>query len=82
MTALMDRMLNIDTVSLPEKITRNVRFDDFVTYEGLSYWKLWKYINFLKPSRNDVVFDIGCGMGQILCVFGRKAIRKCVGIEI
>jgi precorrin-6B methylase 2 len=44
--------------------------------------KLWKYINVLKPSDEDVVYDVGCGMGRILCAFARRPVRKCVGIEI
>jgi hypothetical protein len=66
-TKLIDRILNIDTISQPvKKASYNTRFDDSIAYLGYSYLKLWKYINFLKPSNEDVVFDIGCGMGRIL----------------
>jgi len=82
-TKLIDRILNIDTVSLPvKKISYNTRFDDSTAYIGYSYLKLWKYINLLKSSDEDVVFDIGCGMGRILCVCARRPVRKCIGIEM
>jgi len=82
-TKWIDRMLNIDTVSLPvETVRRDVRFDDSNWYEGFSYMILMKYVRMLKPSIDDVVFDIGCGMGRILCVFARRRIKKCIGIEI
>lgn len=80
---LIDRMLNIDTVSPPTKaIDHHTRFNDSLRDDAYSYLKLWKYSNLLKPSREDIVFDIGCGVGRILCVFARRPVRKCVGIEI
>lgn len=82
-TRWIDRMLNVDTVSLPaEMISRDVRFDDSYWYEGFSYLILMKYVRLLKPSSDDVVFDIGCGMGRILCMFARRRVKKCIGIEI
>jgi precorrin-6B methylase 2 len=76
-------MLNIDTVSLPIKATNHhTRFGDYLGDDPYSYLKLWKYTNLLKPSREDVVFDIGCGAGRILCIMARRPVRKCVGIEI
>jgi SAM-dependent methyltransferase len=80
---LIDKSLNIDTVSLPtEGITRTTQFDDPVIYRALPYSKLWKYIRWLNPQGNDVVFDIGCGMGRVLCCFALKTMRRCVGIEV
>jgi precorrin-6B methylase 2 len=80
---LIDRMLNIDTVSPPVRaIKHRTRFGDTQREDAYSYFKLWKYSNFLKPSEKDIVFDIGCGMGRILCVMARWPVRKCVGIEI
>ena len=29
----------------------------------------------------DTVIDIGCGMGRALCLFARRNVRKCIGIE-
>ena len=80
---LVDRMLNIDTISQPANaINCHSRFDDFQRDDAYSYLKLWNYINILKPSNEDVVYDIGCGMGRILCAFARRPVRKCIGIEI
>lgn len=30
----------------------------------------------------DVIYDIGAGKGRILCVFSRRKLKKCVGIEL
>ena len=82
-TIQIDRMLNIDTVSPPAKtIIYHTRFDDFQGVDAYSYLKLWKCINMLKPSGEDIVYDIGCGMGRMVCAFARRPVRKCVGIEI
>lgn len=83
MTELVDQVLNIDTVSPPtEAVKPQTRFGDTLQGDAYSYLKLWKYSNVLKPSREDVVFDIGCGAGRILCVIARRPVRKCVGIEV
>ena len=80
---LIDQILNIDTVSPPVAARKvKTKFDDSIRYLGYSYVKLYGCLKFLKPSSHDVVFDIGCGMGRILCVFARRPVRKCIGIEI
>ena len=80
---LFDQILNIDTISPPAKaINYHSRFDDFQRDDAYSYLKLWKCINMLKPSDEDVVYDIGCGMGRMLFAFSRRSVRKCIGIEI
>jgi|GEM_PF-2461390 SAM-dependent methyltransferase len=82
-TRWIDRMLNIDTVWLPVKpISRNARCGDALWYEGFPYLRLWKFIRLVKPSEDDVVYDVGCGMGRILCMFARRPVKKCIGIEI
>ena len=80
---LIDQILNIDTVSpVVMKSNPKTKFNDSIRYSGYSYLKLYRCLKHLKPSIYDTVFDIGCGMGRILCVFARKPVRKCVGIEI
>jgi len=29
----------------------------------------------------DAAVDIGCGMGRVLCMFARRPISKCIGVE-
>ncbi|MDD2673183.1 MAG: class I SAM-dependent methyltransferase, partial [Syntrophales bacterium] len=31
---------------------------------------------------DDIFYDIGCGMGRILCLASRLPVRMCIGIEI
>jgi SAM-dependent methyltransferase len=51
-------------------------------YEPTDYLLTHRFIRPLRPNPSDVVFDIGCGMGRVLCVFARMKVRKCVGIEL
>jgi len=61
---LIDRMLDIDTVSQPvETINHHTRFSDSLWNKAYSYMKLRKFSYLLKPSRDDIVFDIGCWAG-------------------
>jgi len=57
-------------------------YDDNYNYETKDYFYLRKVIKLLKIQENDVVYDIGAGMGRFLCLIATKKVRKCVGIEI
>lgn len=79
----IEREMNIDTVTVrsPLEVQRG-RFADGVAYEPLDYPLLRRYLRRLSLGPHDVVFDIGCGMGRILCLCGRTKVGRCVGIEI
>ncbi len=51
-------------------------------YESPDYANLRKIISFLNPQPHDVVFDLGSGMGRVLCLFARRSVKRCVGIEL
>lgn len=51
-------------------------------YEPTDYILLRRYFKPLQLAPDDVVYEIGCGMGRTACMFARRRIRKCVGIEI
>jgi precorrin-6B methylase 2 len=81
-TRLIERRLGINTTS-----PRGKRYDlatkmaDPVPYEATDYFLLRKYIRPLHLKPDDVVYDIGCGMGRMLCLFARRNIKQCIGIE-
>jgi SAM-dependent methyltransferase len=58
------------------------RHDDSGKYEVPDYWYMRKVRSLLKPGPEDVIFDLGCGMGRFLCVAARVKVRKCVGVEL
>jgi SAM-dependent methyltransferase len=56
--------------------------DDGSGYESPDYANLRKIIAFVDPKPHDVVFDLGSGMGRVLCLFARRKLKGCVGIEL
>ncbi len=58
------------------------KHDDSGKYEVPDYWYMRKVRSLLKPGPEDVIFDLGCGMGRFLCVLARRKVRKCVGVEL
>lgn len=62
--------------------TELARHDDNFQYATIDYWNIRKMIRVLNPGPNDVVYDIGAGMGRVICMLARRRLRKCVGIEL
>lgn len=80
---LSDRRLGIDTISSPKTLSfADKWFDDNSKYETLHYPLLERYLIPLELSPYDVVFDIGCGLGRMVCFIARMKVMKCVGIEL
>jgi len=73
--ATVESYLRIDTAVPPN---HNPVTD---LYEPLDYLVLRRALRLLNPGVDDVVFDVGCGMGRVLCVLARRRVRGCVGIE-
>jgi predicted RNA methylase len=58
------------------------RHNDSARYEVPDYFYMRRVLQVLSPAPEDVVFDLGCGLGRFLCLAARRKIRKCVGIEL
>jgi hypothetical protein len=56
-------------------------FSDNEEYSTINYWFVRRIIRMARPSSQDVFYDLGCGMGRMLCMFGRRQLKKCVGVE-
>ncbi len=54
---------------------------DAAPYEPLGYAALRIILREVTVRDDDVFFDIGCGKGRVLCLFARRKLKKCVGIE-
>lgn len=80
---LIDKRLNIKTSygSVAAEEYRS-KFDDPVEYDVVDYLLVRKFIKPLTLTSDDVVFDIGCGTGRVVCLFARRTIKKCVGLEL
>lgn len=67
--------------TLPTHVAGGIHRDS-TWYEPLNYITLNKCLAALNLNESDVVFDIGCGLGRVLCVLARRRVRKVVGIEL
>ena len=94
-TMLNDLFLNIHTISkspLPPETwqgselwkgpeTGKVKHDDNKGYASFDYYWIRKCRNILNPGSTDIFYDLGSGMGRVVCIFAQKKLQKCVGIE-
>ncbi|MGE5538055.1 MAG: class I SAM-dependent methyltransferase [Gemmatimonas sp.] len=75
----LDRWYGIRTTVLSGSQTP--QFADDNGYEPAKYPAIRTCLNAARLSDDDVFFDIGCGMGRVLCMAARRPVRKCVGVE-
>jgi SAM-dependent methyltransferase len=77
---LRDRLtelgLGLDTfVNSPEELRR---YD----YEPMAYAAIDAMTRMMQPKASDVLYDIGCGKGRVVCRLAQSTVLKCVGVEI
>lgn len=83
---IFDKRYNVST-SKVLKYTEGETYDDPLTnddpadYIPSAYLPLRKIISRFKPSPDDVVFDMGCGLGRSLFVFANAGVRQAIGVE-
>lgn len=65
-----------------KKASEHSKHKDGVYYQGADYRNIRRVIRILNPARNDFVYDIGSGMGRVVCIFARRPLRSVVGIEL
>ncbi len=56
--------------------------DDARPYETIDFLYARKVIRVLDPGPDDVFYDVGCGMGRMLCLMARTSVKKVVGVEL
>ena len=82
---LFDAMYNITTHSgriIPRSDNVDPAFQDDAGYEPMSYFALQRLLKQVLVVPGEVLVDIGCGRGRVVCMFARRhSIAKCVGVE-
>jgi SAM-dependent methyltransferase len=58
------------------------RHGDATRYESVPYHTMFKLLDRLQLGADDVVVDIGSGMGRAVCVAASYPIREAVGVEL
>lgn len=94
-TALNERWLNIETGHSPAGVgarhrregdrgpeTDRALHQDNVYYEPMNYLYIRRLLRRLELREEDVLFDIGCGKGRIVCVAARRRLKRVVGVEL
>ncbi|MHC4731093.1 MAG: class I SAM-dependent methyltransferase [Planctomycetota bacterium] len=88
-TACNEWLLRVDTrpraADRPDPSSKGVtdsRHGDGLWYAAPDYRYLRQIMRKLDPGDQDVFYDIGCGMGRVLCVAARGRISKVVGIDL
>jgi len=80
---LTDRWLGIQTCSPADaRYLVPTTYGDPVPYEPVDYVLLKQFMAPVVTTTDDVVVEIGCGMGRTLCLFARRPVRKCIGFDI
>lgn len=85
--AVNERWLDIVTTedalfrSVPGLISERSHNDNYA-YSTPDYLDLRRMLRRAQLGTSDVLYDIGCGMGRLLCLAARRRISKCIGIEL
>jgi SAM-dependent methyltransferase len=82
-SGVIDRRLGIETIDESVASTLGVDLEEFRnTQRSLGWSGTWRVIRHLSPTANDTFFDIGCGVGRVLCTAGRFGFKRAIGIDI
>lgn len=80
---MIEKRLNIETGGFIGLRSDDLgQHGDAASYEPMAYSVMRKYAAVLKPTSQDVVYDIGCGLGRVLFFFATLGVKECVGLEI
>lgn len=78
-----DAALGVNTTRAPAVDTTDAGgFGDGTRYEPIWYPLLDRFVRDLAPTREDVVYDVGSGLGRVLVAFARRGVGRAIGIEI
>jgi predicted RNA methylase len=72
-----ERRFNIKTAG-----RRDARHEDAVHYEPLPYHAVFKIMDRLELAMDDVLVDVGSGLGRAVCVAASYPICAALGVEI
>ena len=78
----VDHRLNIvttdETVADATGVDRSVYLG---TYRALGWTGISRMLRHLRVQSTDVLLDIGCGAGRVVCVAARSPLKRVIGID-
>lgn len=60
----------------------DAKHQDGAVYQAVDYLNIRRILRSLRPARNDVFYDIGCGKGRVLCCSARWPMKMVVGVDL
>ncbi|HUR58800.1 MAG TPA: class I SAM-dependent methyltransferase [Opitutaceae bacterium] len=61
---------------------REARQADAIHYEPLPYYAVFKVMDRLNLTADDVLVDVGSGLGRAVCVAASYPVRQVLGVEL
>jgi SAM-dependent methyltransferase len=55
---------------------------DAVPYSTFAYWSIQGVLDRLQLTSDDVLIDLGCGRGRVVCCAALRPARKIIGVDI
>ena len=78
-----EKRLGIDTLGFFESKEKQSFFKDENVYDAVSYVVIRKILQYLRLGRRDVIMDIGCGKGRIICfAAAQRRMKRVIGVEL
>jgi len=74
---LLERRLNIRTTG-----RHTVDVADAVAYSTFAYAGIFRVLERLELDDQDVLADVGCGKGRVVCAAALQSMRRVVGIDV
>jgi precorrin-6B methylase 2 len=50
--------------------------------KAAEYWSIRRLLRQLESVEGDVVYELGCGKGRVVCEFARQPTKQVVGVEL
>jgi SAM-dependent methyltransferase len=81
-TAVIDRVLNVDTAQRVDLAQLGLDAPDRVNYEAAGWRELRRILRPAEVSDDDVFLDLGSGKGRMIILAARYRFRRVIGVEI
>jgi SAM-dependent methyltransferase len=81
-TAVIDRVLNVDTAQRVDLAQLGLDAPDRVSYEAAGWRELRRILRPAEVSGDDVFLDLGSGKGRMVLLAARCHFRRVIGVEV
>ena len=79
---MWDRRLDIETMSVADHTRTQSAWADNYAAVPTPYAVVNRFLDLLNLQHDDVLVDVGCGSGRVVCCAARRPIRSAQGVEL